>query len=350
MRYNPPPNWPAPPPGWAPGADWAPDPLWPQPPPGWQFWVEDSAPGLSRQAKQRGSRLSGTALIAVAAVLVVVVAGVVAAVVLTRGDNGSQAGLNPTAARTPVTLPFGGNGKEQFYPEDVSVDTHGNIYVTAVNDGVLKLAKGASTPTRIPFSGLSFAVSGAADDAGNVYVTDDGNSGKGRVQKLTPGGTQTELPFSDLGQDPNLAVASDGTIYIADGSNNRVLKLSAGATSSTELPFTGLKDPRFVTVDSTGTVYVSDRDNSRVVTLASGSTSQQILPFTVNGIQGVAVDRSGNVYGAGPDGVTVFVKDSGKTTQLPLQGVSKPLGMAVDADGNIYITDGDSNQVIELKS
>jgi hypothetical protein len=44
MRYNPPPNWPKPPKGWAPHADWSPDPAWPPPPSGWRLWVEDDAP------------------------------------------------------------------------------------------------------------------------------------------------------------------------------------------------------------------------------------------------------------------------------------------------------------------
>ncbi len=41
MRYNPPPNWPKPPAGWSPSAEWSPDPSWPPPPSGWQLWVED---------------------------------------------------------------------------------------------------------------------------------------------------------------------------------------------------------------------------------------------------------------------------------------------------------------------
>jgi hypothetical protein len=44
MRYNPPPNWPEPPKGWAPHADWSPDPAWPPPPPGWRLWVEEEDP------------------------------------------------------------------------------------------------------------------------------------------------------------------------------------------------------------------------------------------------------------------------------------------------------------------
>lgn len=44
MRYNPPPNWPAPPQGWTPPPGWQPDPSWPPPPQGWQLWVDDQTP------------------------------------------------------------------------------------------------------------------------------------------------------------------------------------------------------------------------------------------------------------------------------------------------------------------
>jgi hypothetical protein len=57
-RFNPPPNWPAPPPGWVPSPGWQPSPEWPAPPRGWQLWVEDvvSAPsqgGTARPANER---------------------------------------------------------------------------------------------------------------------------------------------------------------------------------------------------------------------------------------------------------------------------------------------------------
>ena len=41
-RFNPPPNWPAPPSGWVPPPDWRPSPDWPAPPAGWQLWIEDT--------------------------------------------------------------------------------------------------------------------------------------------------------------------------------------------------------------------------------------------------------------------------------------------------------------------
>lgn len=42
-RYNPPPNWPAPPAGWTPAPGWTPDPSWGPAPEGWQLWVDDAA-------------------------------------------------------------------------------------------------------------------------------------------------------------------------------------------------------------------------------------------------------------------------------------------------------------------
>lgn len=43
-RFNAPPNWPPPPPGWSPEPGWQPDPSWPPPPPGWQLWVPPMPP------------------------------------------------------------------------------------------------------------------------------------------------------------------------------------------------------------------------------------------------------------------------------------------------------------------
>lgn len=47
LRFNPPPNWPAPPEGFVPPADWQPDPSWGPAPEGWELWVDDSASAAS---------------------------------------------------------------------------------------------------------------------------------------------------------------------------------------------------------------------------------------------------------------------------------------------------------------
>ena len=44
LRFNPPPNWPAPPEGFVPPPGWQPDPAWGPAPEGWQGWIDDAAP------------------------------------------------------------------------------------------------------------------------------------------------------------------------------------------------------------------------------------------------------------------------------------------------------------------
>lgn len=41
MHFNPPPGWPAQPPGWIPPAGWQPDPSWPPAPDAWTWWVSE---------------------------------------------------------------------------------------------------------------------------------------------------------------------------------------------------------------------------------------------------------------------------------------------------------------------
>ncbi len=51
-RFNAPPGWPEPPPGWTPPPGWQPNPSWPPAPPGWQFWL----PPAHRSAGERTRR------------------------------------------------------------------------------------------------------------------------------------------------------------------------------------------------------------------------------------------------------------------------------------------------------
>jgi hypothetical protein len=54
-RFNPPPNWPVPPVGWAPSPGWAPDPAWGPAPEGWQLWVDEAPYGVSKEYGSEGA-------------------------------------------------------------------------------------------------------------------------------------------------------------------------------------------------------------------------------------------------------------------------------------------------------
>ena len=155
---------------------------------------------------------------------------------------------------------------------DLAVDSAGNIY--GVRGGgevpgggcckpveVVKLAAGSSTWS-VLLTGVNFTDVGV-DGAGSLYVVDFHE-----VLKLAAGASApTRLPFGDLKNPSGLGVDGGGNVYVADFDNNRVLKLAAGASGPTVLPFTGLNHPTGVAADTAGSVYVADSDNHRVVEL-----------------------------------------------------------------------------------
>ncbi|MGB7167293.1 MAG: serine/threonine protein kinase, partial [Mycobacterium sp.] len=73
--------------------------------------------------------------------------------------------------------------------------------------------------------------------------------------------------------------------------------------------------------------------------------------FTLSAPVGVAVDATGNLY------VTEFGSNNrvvklavGSATQvvLPFTGLNGPDGVAVDTAGNLYVADGQNNRVVKL--
>jgi sugar lactone lactonase YvrE len=177
------------------------------------------------------------------------------------------------SATKQTALPF--TFSDHFLPITVAVDTAGAVYVGVVdvdNDKhmaqVRKLAAGSTVQNTLLHNLTDVCNGGVAvDDSSNLYVnTSDG------VLKLAEGSTTpTKLPFNDLDLDSScaggLAVDTAGNVYVADYGNNRVLKLAAGSTTPTVLPFTGLDSPMGVAVDTAGAVYVVDGGNTRVLKL-----------------------------------------------------------------------------------
>jgi len=166
--------------------------------------------------------------------------------------------VNPAGTITTIAgtggAGFSGDGgpatAAQLGVWSVAVDGRGNVYV-AGEHRVRKVTPGGTITTiagtgKQGFSGdggpatkaqLNFLRAGvAADDRGNVYISDAGNK---RVRKVSPEGTITTISgtgtpgFAGVGgpaakaqlQGPaDVAVDGDGNLYIADGT--RILEIS----------------------------------------------------------------------------------------------------------------------------
>jgi uncharacterized protein (TIGR03437 family) len=246
---------------------------------------------------------------------------------------------------------------ELHSPEDVAVDSSGNVYIADTANGYIRevtISTGdinyIAGDGSIGFSGdggyatsagliAPFAV--AVDSSGNVYFAENGDS---RIREInatsldistaagngTPGysGDGSTASSGQLNSPTGVAVDSAGNLYIADTLNCRIRKVTSSGTLSTfagngTLSYSGnggpaiqaqLNAPEGVAADAAGNFYVADTLNN-VVRIVSPN--------------GIIANFAGK-GGAGDSG------DGGAATSAQLNG---PQGMAVDASGNLFIAD-----------
>ena len=247
--------------------------------------------------------------------------------------------------------------------------------------------------------------SGVAVDArGTVYIADLANN---RVRAVNPAGTIVTIAgtgvrgitgnggpatSAQLNSPGGVAVDGKGNVYFAEGA--RVRKVGSDGTITTVAGtgvrgFSGdgglataarLNGPEGVAVDALGSVYVADYSNSRVRKVSPAGTITTIAGNGRTGVAGdggpanearvsapvgVAVDQRGNVYisdeigqrvrmvgrngtittiagtaGAGSSG------DGGPATSARL---NVPYGVAVDGNGDVYITEYTGNRVRKIR-
>ena len=238
----------------------------------------------------------------------------------------------------------------------------------------------------------------AVDSSGTVYVADAGNSPK--IRKITAAGVVSTLAGTGVrgstdGAGVNatfdtprgIAVDANGNVYVGDESNFNIRKISAAGVVST-LAGTGVQGSADgagasatfysvggVAVDANGNVYVADAGNSKirkitaagvVSTLAGtgvrGSTDGVGVNATFSNPWGVAVDANGNVYVADlgnnkirkitAAGVVSTLAGTGAPGSADGSGASAtfdwPHGVAVDTNGNVYVGDVSNKKIRKI--
>ena len=233
----------------------------------------------------------------------------------------------------------------------------------------------------VPISPLSPGNSGGAVSAVNSVSTFAGN---GTVSSTNATGTSAS--FWNPG---GVAIDASGNIYVADYSNNKIRKITsagvvttlAGNGTAGSIDATGtnatFNGPVGLAVDASGNVYVADVANHKirkitpagaVTTLAGSGTAGSVdatgTSASFNRPDGVAVDALGNVYVSDyvnnkirkvtPGGVVTTFAGSNTPGYSDGTGTAAkfnlPLGVGLDVSGNLYVADGNNNMIRKITS
>ncbi len=192
-----------------------------------------------------------------------------------------------------------------------------------------------------------------------------------------------------------VAVDAVGNIFIVDQSNHRVRKVNTSGIISTVAGngtggYSGdggaainasLNYPMGVAVDAVGNIYIADQANYRIRKVGANGNISTVAGNGISGYsgdggaatsaslnvpEGVAVDAVGNIFIADAgshiirkvnasgvistvagNGTEGFGGDGGAATSANLY---QPFGVAVDADGNIFIADSKNNRIRKVNN
>jgi sugar lactone lactonase YvrE len=303
------------------------------------------------------------------------------------------------------------------HPQSVAVDRAGNVYIADTRNIRVRRIGGDGLILTVAGTGQrGFAGDGgpatqaqmraphglAVDPGGNLFIADHGNN---EIRKVDSRGIITrsagsappvgsgeggQATAAGLAHPRSVAADRKGNFYISDWNNNCVWKVTPQGiittVAGTRAPgFSGdggagaaaqLTAPHGIAVDAAGVVYIADQNNSRVRRVGLDGVIRTIAGDGRAGADGdgglatqaavgapsaVALDAAGNLYisqqasnvirRVSPSGVITtiagtgtagFSGDGGPAVQAQLRF---PIGIASDSAGNVYVAEQGNNRI-----
>jgi DNA-binding beta-propeller fold protein YncE len=210
----------------------------------------------------------------------------------------------------------------------------------------------------------------SVDQAGDVFVADAWN---GRIQKFDPNGKfKLEIGGTKAGfySPRNVMIDRYGLVYVADTGTSRVHRFDIdGNRLGNPSGGTGKSLGKFMEVfglagDSKGRIYVSDEGNRRIEVMSGDLVAQAQIKVkawetNIPLWPMLAVDSADRLYAVSSGTQEIVVFDT-KDKNFKYIGTIKfdmkdkplfqnPLGIVIDKQDNLYVTEIASNKVMKIR-
>ncbi|MBD5656592.1 MAG: hypothetical protein IAI50_15630, partial [Candidatus Eremiobacteraeota bacterium] len=143
-------------------------------------------------------------------------------------------------------------------------------------------------------------------------------------------GQQTTPTIAGPGNVTYVAVDATGKIYVTNSAANTLTTYKADGTPTTPTITAGLDGPGDVVVDAAGKIYVANGGGKGTITTYNADGSRAKPTIAVKGPHGLAVAADGNIYVTNSANSTVEVFQRNGTPSTPaISGLNTPTGIAV---------------------
>lgn len=252
--------------------------------------------------------------------------------------SGSQiSAIDIDSGAIEVISPKGG---DIVAPDDLAFDAHGNLYATEITEGRVSV-RSPNGVTRILYGEMPGA-NPITVHQGRLFAGECRPGG--RILELDLNGGAPRVLLEDVPMPNAMEVGPDGMLYVPIMGANEIWRVSLdGSTSEKVAGDLGVPDA--VKFDADGYIVSTQVASGQVLRIDPRSGMRTVLADLSPGLDNLTfVD--GRLFVSNISGSVTEILGGGETRSLVPDGFNWPLGLAVSADGSLFVADGPFSYIL----